>query len=184
MSNKTYSCTVKAIPQNLEEFTAIRDEIANTPEGGVVAYILALHLYIQNPEEGTKAIIVAMDRACLIPSASNNSYKGFEVGKSDMSLMQSQLSKSPYLPASYIPSTTPQNAYTPSEPPYEFHLMSNKYSGNADEGKIKIFIPSSGADTPRPVVVKVNNRGIWKVDNFSSIVVGIRKPEVAIDDDL
>ncbi|WP_167882958.1 DUF6935 domain-containing protein [Leptospira barantonii] len=34
----------------------------------------------------------------------------------------------------------------------------------------------SGADTPRPVTLKKNAKGVWKAREFSSLLVGIKKP--------
>ena len=50
--------------------------------------------------------------------------------------------------------------------------------------RAKLFVFSSGADSPRPVTVKKNNRGLWKATSYSSLDVGVRPPIVIVDDDL
>ncbi|KAL6068304.1 hypothetical protein QOT17_008333 [Balamuthia mandrillaris] len=45
------------------------------------------------------------------------------------------------------------------------------------QGKAKFFVKSGGADTPRPVTLACNASGQWKVMEFSSLTVGVRKPQ-------
>ena len=63
-------------------------------------------------------------------------------------------------------------------------LSRNAYS-NLSGNAVKVFVVCSGADSPRPIHLKANNRGVWKVTNASSLFVGIRAPEkAAVDDEL
>ena len=50
-------------------------------------------------------------------------------------------------------------------------------------GDAKVFACTSGAPTCRPIRLKRNTKGIWKVYSFSSIVVDIKKPPVTDDGD-
>ena len=50
--------------------------------------------------------------------------------------------------------------------------------------RAKVFVWSSGADSPRPLTLIKNNRGLWKATNWSSLTVGIRPPAAPLDDDL
>ena len=78
--------------------------------------------------------------------------------------------------------TSPDNGYTLPEPPYTLEITRNPYS-EINENTVKVFVLSSGADSPRPVTLKQNSRGIWKV-SVESLILGIREPVTAdpVDD--
>ena len=52
------------------------------------------------------------------------------------------------------------------------------------EDTAKMFVWSTGADSPRPVHLVKNNRGVWKAKNWNSLSVGVRAPVQVVDDDL
>lgn len=175
-ADQKFPITLDTLPSNISEFEAMRDKIATTPEGGVLTLIVALKMYNENQPEGIKALIVAVDQGLLSKRDGSDSYKGYAISNATISLVKSQLGNYPYVINSYFPGATPENNYTPGSAPFSFELTANKYSGSVASGKIKLFIKSSGADSARPVTLKKNNKGIWKAHEFSSIVVGIRKP--------
>ncbi|MCB1325436.1 MAG: hypothetical protein H7A21_20520 [Spirochaetales bacterium] len=176
--------TVNALPQTAAEFSALRDSIGNTPQGGVALLIMALRLYQSNPTEGTPCMIMAVDRSLLVESNRADSYQGFALMGYEASRNQRQLQQHPYLPNSYIRGTSPENGYALPAGPFVFEITRNRYSGEEESGRIKLFIRSSGADSPRPVTLVRNNRGVWKAKEYSSIVVGIRAPASTTDDAL
>lgn len=179
-----FPITLDSLPSSIAEFEAMRDKIATTPEGGVLTLIVALKMFNENQPEGMKALIVAVDQGLLSKNDGKDSYKGYTISNATIGLVRSQLANYPYVINSYFPGATPENNYTPGAAPFNFELTANKYSGSVASGQIKLFIKSSGADTARPVTLKKNNKGIWKAHEFSSIVVGIRKPaKLTIKDD-
>ncbi len=48
--------------------------------------------------------------------------------------------------------------------------------GYPKEGQAKFFVACGGADSSRPITLARNNAGMWKVINFSSLTVGVKKP--------
>ncbi len=170
--------TISSMPSTIEEFVTLRDQISTTPEGGASLFLLALKIFTENENLGKQCLVVTADRNAL---QEGDDYKGFKIRNSDMSLIKSQLSKNNKIPNSYIQGATPENNYAVN-PPFVYSFSTNKYSGNEAEGQIKLFVKSYGADSDRPITVKRNNRGIWKASNWSSVIVGIKKPQ--IDDDI
>ncbi|MDV6237720.1 hypothetical protein CH379_018990 [Leptospira ellisii] len=140
----------------------------------MVSLIAALHLYSKNKEEGIKALILVVDSSHL--NEDSKGYKGFSLSRNLVDLIKRQIEQHPYLIGSYLPGSSASNGYIPGPPPYSFTLSSNRFSGSTESGERKLFIPSSGADTERPVTLKRNPKGIWKVKEFSSLLVGIKKP--------
>lgn len=174
--NETYTVTANSWPSDFSSFESFRDANASTSQGAVIVLLAALSIYSKNAEEGKKALIISLDANSLISDTSPNGYKGFNINRNTIDLVKRQLEQHPYLIGSYLPGSSFQNGYKPSNPPYNFTLTSNRFSGTEESGQKKLFLPSSGADTPRPVTVKRNAKGVWKASEFSSLLVGIKKP--------
>lgn len=64
-----------------------------------------------------------------------------------------------YIPFSYFSGATPENDYTPSQP-YRITVESNHVSA-AEQGYMKLFIPCGGADSPRPIKLRMRGDGKW-----------------------
>lgn len=167
--------TVDAMPTTVAQFTALRDRIATTPEGGAASFIIALNMYAVNPEEGLKALIVAAELSRLNRSTAPNSYSGFALLAGDLDLIRRQIGRATYIPRSYFAGATPQNGYN-VDAPYTLNFQTNRYSGDPAGGKVKVFVACGGADSPRPITVIRNQNGIWKAKEWSSVLVGIRAP--------
>lgn len=178
VSMSAQTVKIKKIPKSIEEFVSMRNKIATTPEGGAAMFMLALKMYIDNPELAEKCFVAIVDRNLL---REGNVYKGYKLLNGDMSLIKNQMNNDKLIPNSYIKGATPQNHYK-VKLPYTYEFSSNKYSGSIEAGDFKLFVACSGASSPRPIRMKKNNRGIWKTSNWSSVLVGIKKPP--IDDDL
>lgn len=170
--------TVDSLPQTIEEFTELRNQLAITPQGGATAFMIALKIYASNEQLGHQCFVLSVDRKLL---SEGNVYKNFQLSRSDISRIKSQVSQNLKLADSYIAGGSPENNYSVSLP-YVYEYSTNSTSGSEADGYMKLFIKCYGADSPRPIHIKKNNRNIWKVSNWSSVIVGIKKPPV--DDDL
>ncbi|WP_375561209.1 hypothetical protein ACE193_01245 [Bernardetia sp. OM2101] len=176
--------TLDKLPTTIEEFLEMRNRISKTPEGGATTMIVALMLYSQNTELGLACLTIAVDKKRVSKTTKKEGYKGYIVSRNDLNLIQSQIKRSPYVPFSYVQGTNVDNGYKLPKGKLVFDFSTNKYSGDEKDGEIKLFIPSSGADSARPVRLHKNDAGIWKATEWSSLIVGIRAPKVADDDDL
>lgn len=182
LTNFVFAQTVKVekLPTTVEEFVELRNKIAVTPQGGATMFIIALKLHKENPDVGKQCLVIATDRSRL---QEGNIYKGFQLYKTNMTSIDRQLYAYPYVVNSYFKGATPENGYT-AKSPYILNFSSNSYSGSVAEGNFKIFVKCYGADNPRPIRMIKNNKGYWKSSEWSSMVMGIRKPVVEVDDDL
>ncbi|PJZ56305.1 DUF6935 domain-containing protein [Leptospira barantonii] len=174
--SQTESVNVSAAswPKDLTSFESFRNEQSVTPQGALISLIAALDLYSKNKEEGIKALILVVDSSHLTQDA--NGYKGFSLNRNLIDLVKRQIEQHSYLIGSYLPGSSASNGYVPNNPPYSFTITANRFSGTEESGQRKLFVPSSGADTPRPVTLKKNAKGVWKAQEFSSLLVGIKKP--------
>lgn len=169
------------IPSTMEKFLALRNTIANTPEGGAAIFAAALVMYSRDNQLGLQALTIALDRSNL--STATDVYKGYTPNSSAMYHITNNLKPRPYLARSYVMGTSPANKYAIPAGSVRIGVSRNAYSTQPN-GDIKVFVDCSGADSPRPIILRENNRGLWKAVNYSSLFVGIRKPIEQIDDDL
>jgi len=81
-----------------------------------------------------------------------------------------------YLPLSYFAGATPANNYTPSQP-YTILVSENPYSYQ-EQGYAKLFLQSGGADSPRPIQLRLAKDGRWYLwEQF--LLPDIRPPEAS-----
>lgn len=166
------------LPNTVTEFEQLRNQLAITPEGGAVIFIVATQLYSINKELGKQALTIAYDMSEL---SKGNWYKGYEPTASQKYFIN-KLDSKPYIAFAYIEGSTPENAYKALQP-YVFKISRNQYSGDESSGKIKVFIKTFGV-MPRPITVIRNNKGIWKVKEASSIFVDVQPPKQELKEDL
>lgn len=171
---------IEKMPTTVDEFLLLRDNIATTPQGGATMFIIALKMYVENPDIGAQCLVIAADRSML---SNGTVYKNFDINRTYMERIRRQLNQYPYVTDSYFKGATPDNGYT-FDLPTQLDFSSNPYSGNIDDGEFKIFVKCYGADNPRPIKMIKNDKGLWKAKEWSSIIMGIRPPVETIDDDL
>lgn len=171
---KKISMKISPYPQSFEDFLELRNSISDSPEGALACFIIALREFSQKGAEALPWLIICRDINDLQESQKANNYKGYMLGVRELSLLNSQINKQKYIPDSYFSGSSPENNYSVSET--EFSFSSNKYSGDPAEGRTKIYAACSGAATPRPATLVKNDRGIWKVKEYSSLIVGIMAP--------
>lgn len=104
---QTASCSIAKMPTTEAEFDALQAQIGTEPQGGVMCFLAAMNVYVNNEEEGLSCLQKA-------------SYK---IGGSDISTLKQKL-RGPdddsyvqkYLPFAHLKGATPENGYTPSNP--------------------------------------------------------------------
>ncbi len=173
------SVTIEQLPQSAGAFIALQDQVGRTPQGGAGLMVVALLLYAEDVALGHACLAIAVDRDRLSEGASG--HDGWQLRGTDRQLIRTQIGSQPHLPRSYIKEATPENGYRLPSPPYELEFSVNPYSGDVASGSYKVFVASSGAASPRPVTVRRDGEGIWKAREWSSLLVGIRKPEPQAD---
>jgi len=173
--------TIESIPENIDEFIELRSELAVTPEGGAAMFALAMLVLEQDSDFAMQCFTVMLANDGTMLKDDPGGYKGYSPGNASMYHID-RLIERPWVSRSYVFGTSPSDNYRLETLPYEFKFIRNKYS-EIEPDLIKVFIDCSGAGTPRPVTMQENNRGIWKVKEFSSLSVGVRESKI-IDDDL
>lgn len=93
----------------------------------------------------------------------------------EQQFMNDRLMGKPYKMLSYLNGTSPQNNYIPTTP-LTVTVMSTPYSYQ-QENIATLYVQSSGADSPRPIVLRRKpSTGQWFVWDASGLMPDIRIP--------
>jgi hypothetical protein len=173
--------TFDSIPATVEEFIILRDTMGTTPEGGAVLTVIAMLRFADDPVAGmTFFTVMLVNDGSQHRGTAKGGYKGLEPSAGNQ-MMINKLADAPWLARSYVTGATPENGYALPAAPWTITIMRRADSDQPD-GSVKLFVVSSGADTPRPIRLKKNDKGIWKIAEFSSLFVGVKNPAKAGDD--
>ena len=172
LEKQTSSCTDGSgheVPGSIDEFIALRDKISKDPWGGATMFVYALIVWQKDKALGEKMIVLATAEDRLDPG---NTYKGYALGRTGVYLMK-QAVKAPHCMRSYAVGATPKNGYEiPKGKVVLRFRKQDRFVGSIESGKYKVFVCSSGAASCRPVTLKRNKKDLWKVREFSSLVLG------------
>ena len=157
-----------ALPRDYQEFKARYQKEGRTPEGAVKLYFEAVFCYINEATraEGSKMVRYALhyDR----PIEQSRNLATFAERLRDPERQ--------HIFRSFAAGTSPENDYRMS--PDNFNLVVTRKT--QEQGYLRLFLRSSGADSPRPVWVKEFD-GLWYTINNASTYVGVRPPKAFVD---
>lgn len=163
LGNKSESFTFTALPESVDQLKALPEASLDSPFKTAALTVCALCAYAADKQIGIEMLNFLKGPKPLSP---------FEISFLDDRFRDGNT----YVPFSYFKGATPDNNYTPTEP-FTVTVSSNPYS-NANEGYMKLFIRSGGADNPREVVLRMKGDGRWFLwEQF--LLVGIRIPKSA-----
>ncbi|NLV73335.1 MAG: hypothetical protein GXY52_01420 [Chloroflexi bacterium] len=162
MANRSWQVTFTSLPQNLAELQQLLE--ASLSEAYYAA-ALAVAAFCRYPDSREDAL--AMLDYLNGPKPLSNYDKQF---------IADRLTGKEYVPRSYLVGATPTNNYQPSEP-LRVVVEDNPYSyDNQEQGYIKLYLRSGGADSPRPVTLRLQpSSGRWFLWE-QLLLADIRKP--------
>jgi hypothetical protein len=167
---------IGTIPETLDAFIALRDRIAQTPEGGAAVTVVAMLLYASEPDAslGRQALTLVLDRSRIQPS--DTAMLGWKLRPIDVQRLERRVAGRPWMLRSYFKDTTPEQAYRLPEPPLRVAAYPDRLTADTESEIRKVFVVCNGADNPRPVTLKRNTSGVWKTWEWSSLTVGVKPP--------
>lgn len=153
--NKSF--TFNSLPKSVAELSALPESSMSDPYATAALTVLALCEYENAPQASIDML---------------NFLKGVQpLSPYEIQFIRDRLSGKGYVPRSYLADTSPDNNYQPSVP-YTVTVFDNPYS-NDEQGYIKLFIQSSGADSPRPIKMRLkpstNQWFLWEQFLLSDI---------------
>ncbi len=169
--------TIPSIPTDMDKFVQLRNQTATSPEGGAAMFVVAMLMYSQDANLGMQAFTVALDQSRVVEGSVYQGFAPVQGAKYDIENYYGK--HKDHLAHSYIIGTKTENNYKLGNLPYKMEFTRNKYSEQSN-GAMRIFIKCNGAASARPITLKQNDKGIWKVSEFSSLFVGVAQPK-AID---
>ncbi len=184
MESNKKDIVIGTIPETLDAFVALRDRIAETPEGGAAVTVVAMLLYAREPEAplGRQALTLALDRSRIKPS--DTAMLGWKLRLIDVQRLEMRVAGRPWMIFSYFKGTTPEQGYRLPPPPLVITVYPDPLTADADGEFRKVFVGCHGADSPRPVTLKRNTSGVWKAWEWSSLTVGVKPPAEDVHDTL
>ena len=150
-----------SIPSNLDELKALPEASLKEPEYACALFVAAMMNYKNDP-----ATAISMLEFLKGPSGVSEYEKQF---------IKDRLSDGKeYVIRSYFAGTSPENDYTPSMP---YTVVPEKDAASLDNGRIRVFMRSSGADSPRMIKMRLKaSTGEWFIEE-EMILSDIRIPK-------
>ena len=146
VGNKRETFTFSALPESLAQMQALPEASLDTPFKTAALTVCALCAYAADKQIGTEMLNWLRGPRPLNGQEISFLNDRFRGGRT-------------YIPFSYFAGATPDNDYTPAQP-YTITIESNHVS-DAEAGYMKLFIPCGGADSPRPVKLRMRGDGKW-----------------------
>ena len=163
IGNKRETFTFAALPESLAEMQALPEADLVDPYKTAALTVCALCVYAADKDIGTEMLNWLRGPRPLNGADISFLNDRFRGGKT-------------YIPFSYFSGAAPENDYTPSQP-YRITVESNHVSA-AEQGYMKLFIPCGGADSPRPIKLRMRGDGKWLLWE-QYLLTDIRTPKSA-----
>ena len=160
LGKKEETFTFAALPESLAEMQALPEATLDDPFKTAALTLCALCAYAADKNIGTEML---------------NWLRGPRpLSGMDISFLNDRFRDGTHVPFSYFEGATPENDYTPNTP-FKVTVESNPYS-DANDGYMKLFIKSGGADNAREVVMRKTSDGKWLLWD-QVLLVSIREPK-------
>ena len=163
LGKKSETFTFTALPESLAQMQALPEANLDSPFKTAALTVCALCAYAADKNIGTEMLNWLRGPRPLNGAEISFLNDRFRDGKT-------------YIPFSYFEGATPDNDYTPSEP-FRVTVQSTHVSGE-EQGYMKLFIPCGGADSPRPIKLRMKGDGKWFLWE-QYLLTGIRTPKSA-----
>ena len=149
------------IPATLDELKALPEASLKEPEFGAALFVAAMMNYQDDP-----ATAISMLEYLKGPAGVSEYEKQF---------IKDRLSDGKeYVVRSYFAGTSPENNYTPSVP---YAVTPEKEADSEQDGRVRVFMRSSGADSPRMMKMRLKaSTGEWFIEE-EMILSDIRIPK-------
>lgn len=148
------------IPRSLDDFRVLPQAALSTPFDTAALTVAALCVYPTDRE-----LCFQMLDFLRGPRLMNGMDKQF---------IADRFRGKDYIPRSYFAGAEPGNDYTPFVP-YTVTVKSDPHSYD-EQGMARLYIPSGGADSPRPIKLRLAKDGKWYLWE-QYLLTGIREPE-------
>jgi hypothetical protein len=192
-SGKKWYLTLNRVPKSVDEFKALRKEIAVTPQGGMVMFAIALYVWQSDADLGEKCMVLSLDRSLIEQTEDKLAkYKrvnlgGFQIHTTIVTMMNSTgfRKAAKYAANGYVAGTDVKDGYKLPKLPWKYVIKDHRTQkkGGKWDDTWHGFLDYTGAASPKPFYVKKNSKGLWKMFKASSAFAGTMAPKAAADSD-
>ncbi|NHJ85064.1 MAG: hypothetical protein FK734_06355 [Asgard group archaeon] len=151
-----------------DKFKKSWEKSADDPAQSVFHFLIACYNYTLDRKIGEAMATLLLSTKH--NQKDNSALSGYRFGPTNKQLMN-YLLENPNIAKSYLGANY-KDDYKFDEKKPVMDLLTFQME---EEKHGKVFIQSGGKDFPTPVQVGLNNKGQWKIIEFSSIVTGCRK---------
>lgn len=152
--------TFDKLPENINELKALPIASLSEPEYGAVLFVAAMMHYSVNKEETYEMLEYL-----------NGPY---EVTTYQKQFLADRMADGDYVVRSFFNGTSPDNDYTPSMP---YTIEAEKGYDQPVDGRMKVLLTSSGADTKRFVTMRLKpSTNQWFIED-QLLLAMIRTPK-------
>ena len=151
------------LPESYEAFCALPQMQDRTnPENTCALFLAALHVLTKNKQEGYAAI---------------NELRGPRpLSRYEEQFLWDRVYDKLYLPLVYFDGAAPGNNYTPAQP-YTVTLYDDPRPQDMQQGYMRFYLKTSGADSPRAVMLRSKpSTGEWFLWEYPAVMMGVRIP--------
>ena len=160
--NQQETFVFNKLPKTVGEFKAMPEAAMTTPFMTAALTVAALCAYGDSP-----AASIAMLNVLQGPQP---------LSARNIQFLRDRLNGKTYKPFSYFEGATPQNGYAPNTP-YQITVSEQTHS-YPEQGRATLFIQSGGADSARPVTLRLKpSTGQWFLVEHSSLLLDMRTPD-------
>ena len=163
-TSSSYEPYYSGLPANYAEFRDRCQSACQSPYGAAKMFFDAVFCYMdpRTRSEGSKMLRFVMHEK-----------QGWERSPNfSMFAQRMRDPKQQHIFRSFAEGTSPDNDY--SMDPNNYRLMMGELVEST--GYLRLFLYSSGSDSPRPIWVKQFDDGLWYVINVVSTYAGVREP--------
>ena len=163
-TSSSYEPYYSGLPANYAEFRDRCQSACQSPYGAAKMFFDAVFCYMdpRTRSEGSKMLRFVMHEK-----------QGWERSPNfSMFAQRMRDPKQQHIFRSFAEGTSPENDY--SMDPNNYRLMMGELVEST--GYLRLFLYSSGSDSPRPIWVKQFDDGLWYVINVVSTYAGVREP--------
>jgi hypothetical protein len=154
---------------DFEKFKSAWEKDAEDRYDSIMYYLIAALNIERNKNLADAMMTVVVSKKDSLEDGSSPS--GLKLNPRGSAYYVNQFAKNKNIARSYVGGTS-ENNYEINQSKLEMTVVREQELG---DNKYKVFIECGGADSPRPVQVAKNKAGQWKLIEYSSLCVGVKK---------
>ena len=140
---------------------------ADAPETAAAIFVAALITY-----EFDETVA----RACMTRIVDDGYLTNGELSRSFDYLIEVGIDRHSEIARSYVDGATPENGYALPEPPWTIRFERDRRFDLGD-GEYRVKVVTSGQGTSRPVTLRRDDAGHYRIAEASTLFVGVHAPE-------